>query len=454
MTRLFVAVFLFLGVVSVSLRAVEPDYVEGQFIVKLPGDSSLDSARGILNSNQFTVMEALVPSIGLYLVKIKTNMPATAAVQRMNLSNAVEYAQLDHKLTLRDKLPNDGEFDKQWSLYNQTKLGADISAPQAWSLGIGGMDGNGHDIVVAIVDGGMDINHTDLKPNVWVNKGETAGNGIDDDGNGYIDDKQGWNAYSNNGNIPAARHGTHVGGIIGARGDNGTQVVGVNWEVKLMAVAGSSASTSTVTRAYNYVMTQKRIFLDTNGTKGANVIATNNSFGIDGADCNSAAYKAWNDLYNAMGALGILSAAATANRAWDIDVKGDVPTGCQSPYVISVTNTTKDDVKYNSAAWGKTTIDLGAPGTAIHSTVPNNGTGPMTGTSMATPHVAGAIAFLYSVGSMELAKLTKSDPAKAALAVKAMLLNTVDSLPSLEGKTVSGGRLNLARAGQAANRFK
>ncbi|HBR86466.1 MAG TPA: peptidase, partial [Candidatus Marinimicrobia bacterium] len=145
----------------------------------------------------------------------------------------------------------------------------------------------GDTIVVAVVDGGMMLTHTDLVPNLWTNYNEIPGNNIDDDNNGYIDDIHGWDAYSSDGSIPGDGHGTHVGGIIGAKGNNGSMVTGVNWDVKIMAIAGSSSNTSTVLEAYGYALDQRAMYDSTNGALGAFVVATNSSFGIDFADCNS-----------------------------------------------------------------------------------------------------------------------------------------------------------------------
>src|SRR5690606_25931214 len=211
---------------------------------------------------------------------------------------------------------------------------------------------------------------------------EIPGNGIDDDNNGYIDDINGWNPKTNSGNLGSGNyHATHVGGIISAKSDNSLQVAGVNWNVKLMSINGSSGNTSTVLAAYGYVLKQKKIYIETNGERGANVVATNSSFGVDRADCTSGSYPAWNDMYEEMGKAGILSAAATANAAWDIDSTGDVPTGCNSDYMFAVTNTDRNDKINRSAGWGLKTIDIGAQGTDILSLGTNNSVRSLTGTS-------------------------------------------------------------------------
>jgi subtilisin family serine protease len=338
-----------------------------------------------------------------------------------------------------------------WDMHNEGGAGsvadADIDAPEAWDITTGGLTALGEEIVVAVIDGGVDINHEDLVDNIWVNENEIPGNGIDDDNNGYVDDVNGWDAYSNDSSIPSNNHGTHVSGTIGAKGDNSTDVVGVNWDVKIMAIAGSTSSTSVVSIAYGYVLDQKSLYLESDGEFGANVVATNSSFGIDYANCNSGQYPVWNDLYNSMGEVGILSAAATINGNQNVDNIGDVPTGCSSEYMVSVTNTNRMDEKYGNAGYGAETIDLGAPGTSICSTVNGNGVScSYTGTSMATPHVAGAIGLLHSAASQEIAQQYKDDPAGTAIFIRDTMFETVDILPSLESITVSGGRLNIYNA--------
>ncbi len=433
-------------------RAQAPRYVEGQIMIRLAGSKTLAEAKQAVNGKNFEVTEALVPSLNLFLVKLK-GIKVGQALNQMNHLNDVIYAQADHLVTPRETKPDDAEFDQQWGMLNGAKSGADISATKAWDIGQGGVDRDGNELVVAVVDGGMDIKHKDLVDNLWVNKEEIPDNGIDDDGNGFVDDVNGWNAYNDSGTIPAERHGTHVAGIIGAHGNNGTHVAGVNWKVKLMAVAASSSKTSVIAKGYGYVIAQKKLWIETSGKKGANIVATNSSFGVDYADCASGEFPAWNDLYNEMGRLGILSAAATANLNIDVDAKGDVPTGCSSEFIIKVTNTDSNDKKNSGAAYGKTMVEIGAPGTQILSTLPNDKTGKLTGTSMATPHVAGAVAFLHSVASSKLHASVMQDPAAGARAIKALMLASVDKLEELEGKTVSGGRLNLFSAASAANRF-
>lgn len=376
--------------------------------------------------------------------------------QKSGTMDGASYVMANDVVTKRSE-PNDPQFSKQWAFARSGRRGS-INADEAWALSTGGVNIIGQEVVAAVIDGGVDVKHPDLIGNMWINEGEIPNNGIDDDGNGYIDDIHGWNAKSKNNNIPADSHGTHVAGIIGAVGNNGTGVTGVNWNTKIMAINGASSNTAQVLRAYSYVLAQKKLWIETKGAKGANVVVTNSSFGINGADCNSSRYRAWNDMYNEMGKYGILSAAATANAKYDIDSRGDVPTGCSSPYVISVTNTDERDRLYSSfwgggAAWGKVGVDIGAPGVEIYSTLPGRSTGPNTGTSMATPYIAGAVALMHSSASIDFAVNFDQDPGKYALDLKQIILDTAKELASLKNKTVTGGRLDLGRAVTEINRY-
>lgn len=346
----------------------------------------------------------------------------------------------------RSTMPNDPRFNEQYALNNTGQSGgtpdADIDAPEAWDYTTGGVTALGDTIVVAVIDGGAQLNHPDL--DFWVNRFEIPNNNIDDDQNGYVDDYLGWNAYSNNGTPGGDSHGTHVSGIVAARGNNALGVAGVNWKTKVMIIAGSSSSEATVVAAYAFALEHRATYNETNGAKGAFVVSTNSSFGVDyGQPVN---YPIWCAMYDSLGKYGILSCGATANLGINVDLQGDIPTACPSNWLVSVTNTTRTDTRNSGAGYGLTTIDLGAPGTSVLSTDQTSTYSTKTGTSMATPTVAGAIALMISAANPGLLQSYRNNPGATALLFKQYLLDATDPIPALQGQTVTGGRLNVFNA--------
>ena len=408
-------------------------YVENEFIIWLEqdvdaSDFAAKSNTGIMPKRQ------LSKRLNIWLFEINDNKELREdKMRRLNANADVRVIQNNHtNITLREAIPDDPFFGQQWAP-------AIMNLPQAWEeFTTGGVTATGDTIVVAVIDGGADWTHEDL--NCWENAHEIPNNGIDDDGNGYIDDFHGWNAYNHNGYVGSNNHGTHVSGIIGAVGNNGKGVCGVNWNVKIMPIGGSSSNESIVVEAYSYVLEMRARYNETDGEEGAFIVATNSSFGVDYGNPDD--YPIWCSMYDEMGNVGILSCGAGPNMNVNVDVVGDVPSVCPGNYLIGITNTTSDDVKYTGAGYGINNIDIGAPGTSIYSTLPNNNYGNMTGTSMATPQVSGTIALMYAALPEEMMIACKNDPANFCLSMRHHLLNGADHLPSLDGLVASGRRLN------------
>ena len=408
-------------------------YVENEFIIWLEQD--VDAATFAANANVGIVPKReLSKRLNIWLFEITDNKEArTEKMHLLSRNNDVRVIQNNHtNIMLREAVPDDPYYSLQWAP-------AIMSLPQAWEeFTTGGVTATGDTIVVAVIDGGADWTHEDL--NCWVNTNEIPNNMIDDDDNGYIDDYHGWNAYNHNGYVGSSNHGTHVSGIIGALGNNGKGVCGVNWNVRVMSICGSSGNESIVVEAYSYALEMRARYNETNGEEGAFIVATNSSFGVDYGNPDD--YPIWCSMYDEMGNVGILSCGAGPNLNVNVDVVGDVPSTCPGDYLIGITNTTSADVKNNGAGYGINNIDIGAPGTTIYSTTPNNNYSNMTGTSMATPQVSGTIALMYAALPEEMMQACKSDPANFCLSMRQSLFDGADNLPSLDGLVASGRRLN------------
>lgn len=399
------------------------------------------------------VEKQVAKTMNIWLLKHQLESTGEEVLMALYQLPEVNVVQYNHVIKKRNntKSPNDNLYSLQWQ-YNNIGgsggvAGADISAELAWYITTGGVTPNGDTIVVAIVDDGMDTTMVDMVPNWWKNHNEVPNNGIDDDNNGFIDDYRGWNAYDNNDRIfntfswdVGGWHGSSVAGIVGAKGNDSVGVTGVNWDVKLMIVAGGGDEAEALA-AYDYALQNRKLYDATNGAKGAYVVATNSSWGIDGMFYTDA--PLWCGFYDSLGHAGIMSAGATANENWNIETTGDMPTSCPSDYLIAVTNTKRNDVKETFAGYGDVSVDLGAPGEDAYTVDFYLDYGGFGGTSGATPHVAGAIALLYSVPNQEFADFATMFPDSAAIWAKRFILEGVDSNASLQGKSVTGGRLNL-----------
>jgi len=428
-------------------------YVEGEIMIKLYSDlpqNQQQMLQDLLTEFQpveLGLVEKLSDRLNIFLLHFNPSLVDDEwLLDEIKAHPFVELVQFNHYIQQRSLFPNDNFFDVQWNMHNTGQTGgqddADLDCPEGWDHGTSGVTATGDTLIIAIVDDGFDIDHEDL--NFWKNYHDIPGNGIDDDTNGYIDDYHGWNAWNNNGNIIEKDHGTHVTGIAAAKGNNAQGVTGVNWNVKVLPVVGSATVESIVIIAYGYVHELRSTYNETGGAKGAFIVSTNSSFGVNMGQPED--YPIWGMMYDSMGMTGILSAAATANASWDVDEVGDIPTAFPNEFLISVTNTDHNDMKNSSAGYGVISIDLGAPGTSVYSTRQNNSYGNKTGTSMSSPHVAGAVAYMLSVADVDFMNAYHNDPAGMSLVIKQYILDGTDPLPSLDGITVTGGRLNIYNA--------
>ncbi len=445
MRIIFLSLFLFS---FLNISAQKLNYQKGELLVQLDDADKLALLKRNLSIDQVTFTEVITKPFPVIKLSFDYKViDEFRLLKELNNFSYVVHAQLNHKLIER-AIPDDPGFEMQWQylqlLSPEGIPNVDIDADLAWDTTTGGVTPLGDTIVVCIIDDGLDFNHEDFGDNIWRNHLEIPDNGIDDDNNGYIDDVAGWNTYGDDGNVNQdGSHGTPVAGIVGAQGNNSIGVTGVNWDVKLMIVRGGGDEADALA-AYAYPYYFRKLFNETNGNEGAFVVATNASWGVDYGQPEEA--PIWCSFYDSLGVQGILNCGATANLNLNIDVEGDLPTGCSSDYLIAVTNVDQNDRKVSSAGYGLETIDLGAFGSETWTTGANNNYRSFGGTSGATPHVTGTIGLLYSAPCEDLANYARTSPASASLLIKNYILDGVDPNESLQDITSTGGRLNVNNA--------
>lgn len=433
-------------------QVVEDNFVQGEALIQLTLEGNVKNIIQDLqtfegDATQLTLKKKISDRLRIWLVSFDDQIiDQDRFVDALYMHKDVEEAQNNHKVTMRSITPNDPQFAQQWQYLNTGQSGgtpgADLDADDAWSITTGGVTPLGDTIVVAVLDDGIDLSHSDFGDNLWVNHAEIPNNNIDDDGNGYVDDYRGWSIVTNSDNIAGGGHGTPVAGIIGAKGDNNNGVTGVNWNVKIMIVKNNfNSNEAAVLEAYSYPLEARVLYNESGGTQGAFVVSTNASWGVNqGQPANA---PLWCQFYDTLGYYGILNAGATANANFNIDQVGDLPTACPSDYMIAVTNMNHNDLKETQAGYGLTTIDLGAFGEGTITPQLGGGYGGFGGTSGATPHVAGTIGLLYSAPCPGFISLAKAHPDSAARLVKKFILDGADQNTSLQNITVTGGRLNM-----------
>lgn len=394
---------------AANLAANVIDYSESRVIVRFEGQLKPTDIVSSMLQNDVVLSE----SGNVHRFDLRGGFEMDHVLAALSSATGVIYAQADRRIQ-SSVTPNDPSFSQLWGLNSTSDV--DIDAPEAWDTQRGSAS-----TLVAIIDTGIDYNHVDLAANIWTNPGEIAGNGRDDDGNGYVDDIHGYD-FANNDSDPMDdnEHGTHVAGTIGAVGNNGIGVTGVNWNVKMMALkfldASGSGYDSDAIRALDYAVRM-----------GAKV--SNNSWGGGGSD------PALADAINRARTAGHIFVAAAGNEGANNDVTPNYPSNYNYDNIIAVAAVGSTDALPSWSNYGATTVDIAAPGVSILSTLPGNQYGRLSGTSMATPHVTGVVALVMS-----------QFPTYTYRQVIDKVLASVDKLPQLNGKVATGGRLNAAKA--------
>jgi subtilisin family serine protease len=429
-TRILLFVFFACGTaVSWAQDAPQrPRFVPGEILVRYRDDVDEPQARR-LDAGVRGSSAALLRGGRLRRLRLAEGTAIDDALAQLRRDPRVRYAEPNY-LWYPRATPNEAQFREQWGMQNTGQDGgvanADIRATQAWDVTTGSRK-----VILAIIDSGAQVGpgrtgrgatHPDLAANLWVNPGETAGDGIDNDGNGHIDDIHGWNFYDDkawlhfNPDPTEDEHGTHLAGIIAAEGNNGVGVAGINWQASLMIlkfIGPDGGSTEHAIAAIEYA-------------KRMGAVAINASWG-DG-EFSQALKDAIEDFKNPF-------IAAVANDSANSDSTPDYPATFDSPNIIAVAASDNRDQLADFSSFGARGVDLAAPGVDILSTITGSGYEFFSGTSMATPHVTGVVGLIYSI-----------HPTLTPAQVKKRILDSVDRLPSLAGKTLSGGRLNAARA--------
>jgi len=419
-------------------------YVEGEFLIQLTDEGSIRELLMNAPPNYgLKLVKELSKPMRVWLMSFDYTAISHVALQSWFYQQKnVTVADYNYYIQMRATLPGDPSISQQWHHNNTGQSGgtvdADIDSDLAWDITTGGTTATNDDIVICLIESG-NLDHQDLSPNRWFNSAEIENNGIDDDGNGYIDDYNGWNPIQDNDNYGTGGHGTNCLGMMGAKGNNGLNVVGANWDVKLMVVGDYSISTqANAVEAYTYPLVMRQRWNNSNGADGAFVVATSSSWGIDGA--NPSSYPIWCSFYDTLGHYGIINVGATTNSNLNVDVSGDMPTACSSPYMLGVGRTDKND--NTAGGYGVNTIEFGAPGIDVVTTNGTTGITTTTGTSFSCPLTAGVVGLAYSIPCVDFMNIVKSNPELGADMVLQAMFDGVDVKSQLSTRFVTGGRLN------------
>ena len=397
----------------------------GELIIRTRPSFGLASEGSVVDSlgakviDEFDTPEGILKSeAGEFLhLKLPAGTSVEDAMDQLADDDRVEFAVPNTIYTL-ETMQGDPEIDKLWGIHNEGQTGgkvdADVDAPEAWTIHSGRTQSEGAPIT-AVIDSGIDYNHPDLKANMWTNPGEIAGDGIDNDGNGVIDDVHGYSAIHDHGDpMDGMGHGTHCAGTIGAVGNDGNGISGVAQKANLMAVKifddEGSTDAAAIVRGIQYATKM-----------GARI--TSNSWG--GMVPSAAIKQAFADS-------PALHIVAAGNSGFNNDWLPSFPANYDLDNIVAVAATDHNDEIANFSQYGKRNVDLGAPGVDIYSTIPGGGYDTYSGTSMATPHVSGAATLLVS-----------NNPEMSNEEIRQRLLDGTDAVEGLDGKVATGGRLNV-----------
>ncbi len=416
------------GTVNAQKLAANVNHKAGEILIQGNNSFKVDQIEKQFVQYELKIAKKISESLNAWKLSFnKHKISNEELMRKLRAHHGIKVAQLNHKVYKRQTFPND---NIPWQFHNTNGTDADIDAPQAWDFATGGYNADGDRIVIAVIDGGFDHNNNDI--DFWTNAAEAGGlNGIDDDDNGWIDDYQGYDVTVGHGyltNDPGG-HGQFVLEVAGTLGNNGIGDTGLNWNCQIMTVQIFNDTTSItyedrVITAFDYVISQRDLYDQSNGLQGAYIVATNNSYGIAALPSTA---PLWCAAHAVAGSRGILSAGATLNNLANIDVAGDLPTACTEDHLITVTNTSNTD-SWSDSGYGQMSIDLGSP---------SNGS-----TSEATPIVAGLVGLMHAAMCPAYLAAYKNNPTTVALQLKDYILNGVDPLPDLQGITVTGGRVN------------
>ncbi len=412
-----------------SVQPRQPEHVPGEILVQLRSGGLRSQAlvtqtlRQALGGVSIRSIQGLATDSQVQKIVLTRDEDMGRALGALKQNEAVRVAEPNWVIrALESGVPNDPEFGKLWGLRNQGQAdaagqvgtaGSDVNLLPLWQRGFTGSK----NVVVAVIDTGIDWTHPDLVDNLYTNAAEVAGNGKDDDGNGFVDDIHGWNFNANTANSSDDHdHGTHCAGTIGAMGNNSQGVAGVNWNVTLMPIKFLSASgTGSSEGAINSI----------NYARQMKVNIMSNSWGGGGFS------QIMQDSITAARDQGILFVAAAGNDAADNDASASYPASYPVDNVVSVAASDNQDKIANFSNYGKTKVHVAAPGVRILSTTKGGKYAAFSGTSMATPHVAGIAALLMSADST----LRYSD-------LKERLIRTSTPVAGLKKKVVAKGRVN------------